>query len=144
MEHNRNNPHRLRVTTLVRGLTLPADGSNGVLSLVRAAYELERRRCPHDLSVSLTKADLMAWLADQLGERIDANWGRAILGVAGLIPAGSYVLADTRLGGAMATAEGEDPRCPSVLVGGELVSPQRPVCFHSPVGMTPWAGKPPP
>jgi hypothetical protein len=134
-------PHRLRVCALVRAATEVDHARSGrtVLPLLQAAYELERRRCPADLGFDLSRADLQAWLAAALGGELHPSWGRALLGVLGLIPAGCHVLADGRLGVVIAPSDKGDPYRPRVLVGGQVAVPEHPVRICSPLAMTPWA-----
>jgi len=135
-------PHRLRVCALVSE-AIKLDGKTAptlpLVPLLHVAYELERRRVPSDAAVTLTVVDLQAWLADSLGQDVHAGWGRAWLSALGLIPVGSHVLADGRLGVVMGPSKTGDPWHPKVLVGGQIVVPTQPITIHSPLGMTPWA-----
>jgi hypothetical protein len=136
-------PHRLRATALVYGLTKQGAGSARapVEPLLRIAYEMERARAPVGPTYELSKVDLWAWLADAVARGdAPADWGEAVLGAFGGIPAGAHVMADNRLGVVMGPAGDEgDAQRPVVLVAGELRIPQTPVRPHSPLGMTPWA-----
>jgi hypothetical protein len=129
-------PHRLRVCALLRVAREPerAPAALPVLSLLHAAYELERKRCPADLDFDLSRVDLHAWLASALGREVHEGWGRALLGVLGLVPVGSHVLADGRLGVIVGPSNRGDAWRPRVLVGGEVVIPDQPVSMHSPLG----------
>jgi hypothetical protein len=134
-------PHRLRTTAL---LATAAQGEHALselplLSLVHAAYELERQRCPSNAGVQLARTDLHAWLAGALGRELHAGWGRALLDVLGPIPPGSHVLAEGRLGVVLGAAAKTDPMRPRVLVGGRPTAPAEAVTLHSPLAMTPWA-----
>jgi hypothetical protein len=134
-------PHRLRATAL---LASAAQGEGALaelpmLSLIQAAYELERQRCPSDGELQLTRSDLHAWLAGALGRELHAGWGRALLDVLGPVPPGSHVLAEGRLGVVLGAGAKADPWRPRVLVGGRPVAPAQPVTLHSPLALTPWA-----
>lgn len=135
-------PHRLRVCALVSEAA-KLDGKTPpmlpLVPLLHVAYEFERRRVPEDVAITLTAVDLQAWLADALGQEVHAGWGRALLSAVGLVPVGSYVLADGRLGVVMGPSKTGDPWHPRVLVGGQIVVPTQPITLHSPLGMTPWA-----
>ena len=48
------------------------------------------------------------------------GFGRALLGLLGIIPVGSHVLEDGRLALVVAAGERGDPLRPRVLVGGEI------------------------
>ncbi len=134
-------PHRLRVSALVRALT--RRGKEGreppplLAGLVRQAYELERRRCPADVTFDLTRVDLLAHAARMLGQgHRDEPWVRALIGVAGAVPPGAYVqLADGRLGVALDVDPGGDPWQPRVLIAGQVVIPTAPVRLYSPAGV---------
>jgi hypothetical protein len=134
-------PHRLRVCALVRAASEAERTPDALplLPLLHAAYELERRRCPADLDFNLSRMDLQAWLASALGREVHEGWGRALLGVLGLVPVGGHVLADGRLGVVVGASNTADTWRPRVLVGGQVVIPDQPVRMHSPLGMTPWA-----
>jgi hypothetical protein len=126
-------PHRLRTCALLHAAARyeRVEDALAMLPLLHAAYELERRRCPSELDQSLSRMELQAWLADALGREVHAHWGRALLGLLGLVPVGSYVLADGRLGVVVAPSDSGDPWRPRVLVGGQLTVPQQPVQLHS-------------
>ncbi len=133
-------PHGLRVCTLLQA-ACARDGrfAPPLLPLLRAVYELERRRQPAEPELWLSRVDLQAWLAGALDHELDPSWGRALLGVLGLLPAGSHVLADGRLGVVMAASEQGGPLRPRILVGGQMLVPEQPAQACSPLGMTPWA-----
>jgi hypothetical protein len=127
-------PHRLRVCTLVRAAACAAPAKASLLvPLLHVAYEFERRRCPADAALRLSRLDLQAWLADALGVEVDAAFGRAMLGVLGLLPIGSHVLSDGRLGVVVGTSDAGDAQRPRVLVGGQIVTPAQPVELFSPL-----------
>ncbi|MFI5306650.1 MAG: hypothetical protein ACHQ53_04810 [Polyangiales bacterium] len=130
-------PVVLRACALLRALAGDAARSSAPLvPLLHAVYELERRRGPEG-DLQLTRLDLHAWLASALGQTVHSGWGRALLGVLGILPVGAHVLADGQLGVVMAaTADASKPR---VLVAGQLVVPSKPVQPYSPLAMTPWA-----
>jgi hypothetical protein len=130
-------PHRLRVATLVHAAARATAASAAPLSpLLHAVYELERRRRGAEGGPWLSRLDLHAWLASALGQELHPQWGRALLGVLGLIPVGSHVLADGRLGVVIAASDKGDPWRPRVLVGGQVAVPEQPVRPCSPLGMT--------
>jgi hypothetical protein len=83
----------------------------------------------------LSRLDLQAWLAGALGSEVNEGCGRALLGLLGMIPVGSHVLANGRLGLVAAPSERGDPWRPRVLVGGEIVVPAQAVTLHSPLAM---------
>jgi hypothetical protein len=127
-------PHRLRVCALVRVAACAAPMNGGlIVPLLHAAYELERQRCPADVALRLSRLDLQAWLAGALGREVDAGFGRALLGVLGLLPIGSHVLSDGRLGVVVGTSDSGDAERPRVLVGGRIVTPEQPVALSSPL-----------
>jgi hypothetical protein len=141
-EGSQPEPHRLRVCALVSEAAKAdrtAVPSLPVVSLLHAALELERRRVPEDIALTLGTVDLQAWLAEALGHEIHAGWGRALLGALGIVPAGSYVLADGRLGIVIGPSDAGDPWRPRVLLGGQIVVPAQPLTLYSPLAMTPWA-----
>jgi hypothetical protein len=131
-------PQRLRTCTLLQaGVRYErVQDALAMLPLLHAAYELERKRSPRELDQSLSRMELQAWLADALGREVHEYWGRALLGLLGLVPVGSYVLADGRLGVVVAPSDNGDPWRPRVLVGGQLLVPQQPVQLHSPLATT--------
>lgn len=125
-------PHRLRVSSMVHALAKPqAEDEPKVLGLVRVAYSLERRRCPEDVTFHLTITDLLA-LGLQMQDRSHhEDWMGAFVGAYGIVPMGSFVLCDGRLG--IATEPSPDPWRPRVLVQGEKVAPIEPVSMFSPL-----------
>lgn len=126
-------PHRLRVCSMVHALSKPepaADEPN-ILGLVRMAYSLERRRCPEDVSFHLTIADLLALALKMQGRSHYDDWLGALVGAYGIVPMGSFVLCDGRLG--VATEPSPDPWRPRVLVQGEKLAPIEPVSIFSPL-----------
>jgi hypothetical protein len=128
-------PHRLRTCALVHAAAEPQSSaaSSPLVPLLCATYELERHRCPADVGVCLSRADLQAWLAGALGREVHPGWGRALLGLLGLIPVGSHVLADGRLGVVVAPSDKGDAFRPRVLVDGKLAIPRQPVTLCSPL-----------
>ena len=133
-------PHRLRVCALVRACACASPANGGLLvPLLHVAYELERRRCPPDVPLRLSRVDLQAWLAGALGTEVHAGFGRALLGLLGIVPVGSHVLSDGRLGVVFGSGAAGDWLRPRVLVGGAIEVPAQPVALCSPLGMTPWA-----
>lgn len=132
-------PHRLRTSALMRLAAHEEAISIALVPLLHAAYELERRRCPADVPVRLSRLDLQAWLANALGSEVHSGFGRALLGLLGIVPVGSHVLEGGRLALVVAAGERGDPLRPRVLVGGEVRPPAQPVELCSPLGMTPWA-----
>jgi hypothetical protein len=133
------NPHRLRVCALMRLAAHEETATVALVPLLHAAYELERRRVPADVPVRLSRLDLQAWLAGAIGRELHPAFGRALLGLLGIVPVGSHVLEGGRLGLVVAAGERGDPLRPRLLVGGEIRPPAEPVTLHSPLGMTPWA-----
>jgi hypothetical protein len=132
-------PHRLRMRALMRLAAHEQTLSIALVPLLHAAYQMERRRCPADVPVRLSRLDLQAWLASALGSEVHPGFGRALLGLLGIVPVGSHVLEGGRLALVVAAGERGDPLRPRVLVGGEVRPPAAPVVLHSPLGMTPWA-----
>ncbi len=128
-------PHRIRTQALVHSLVELGRGARPVplAGLVHAAYETERRRCPVDSPLQLSRADLLAWLASGLGREVHAGWGRALLSVLGFPPAGCHVLCDERLGVVLGPGRNGDPLRPRVLIGGQVAQAQSPVVLASPL-----------
>lgn len=124
-------PHRLRVSVVIdRIARFPEDRSQWLplSALVEIVYEMERRRCPADLSFDLSRVDLLAVLVDEAGRPFDPTWVRAVLGTMGVIPPGARVrLADGREAVAVEPGSSGDPRRPVVLLEGRLVVPDAPV-----------------
>ena len=137
---DRRDPHQLRTCALLAALTVKeAPLSNQPAGLVHAVYEVELQRTRAIPAVQQSRADLHAWLAGALGTHVHPGWGRALLSVLGLVPAGSHVIADGRLGIVLGPGRDGDPFRPKVLLGGALATPNEPVQLHSPLAMTPWA-----
>ena len=133
-------PHRIRTQALVLGLGELGRGARTtpLVGLVHAAYEVERRRCPldsqpHGTPLQLARADLHAWLASELGRKVHAGWGRALLGVLGTVPAGSHVLCDGRLAVVVGPGKAGEPLRPRVLVGGQVGAAATQVVITSPL-----------
>lgn len=126
-------PHRLRVCSMVHALSRAeiADDEPKVLGLVRVAYSLERRRCPEEVTFHLTILDLLALALRMQDRRHYADWMGAFVGAYGIVPMGSFVLCDGRLG--VATEPSPDPWRPRVLVQGEKLAPIEPVAIFSPL-----------
>ena len=136
----RRHPHQLRTAALLAALTAPqAPTSVQPAALVHAAYQVELQRTRALPGVQQSRVDLHAWLASALGGAVHPGWGRALLSVLGLVPAGSHVLADGRLGIVLGPGRDGDPFRPKVLLGGALATPTERVQLHSPLAMTPWA-----
>jgi hypothetical protein len=89
-------PHHLRVSTLAHLIAQP-DPSKWLplIHLVSLAHELERERAPEDLELDLTRADLLAIAARDMGVRFAPVWVKALVDVHGAIPVGARV----RIGG---------------------------------------------
>jgi len=126
-------PHRLSTCALLLALAEP-DASRRASSigpLVQAAYEVERVRCTEGGAVQLSRIDLHAWLLGALGREVHAGWGRALIGVLGVVPAGSHVLADGRLAVVVGPGKEGDALRPRVLLGGKLAYVAAPVVPRS-------------
>jgi hypothetical protein len=135
----RSDPHQLRTCALLAALADPQPSVRLELAgLLHAAYDVELQRTLAVAGVQQSRADLHAWLAASLGTRVHAGWGRALLSVLGLVPAGSHVIADGRLGIVLGPGRDGDPFRPRVLLGGVPANPTEPVQLHSPLAMTPW------
>lgn len=137
----RCDPHQLRACALLGALGDPAGiGARFELNgLLHAAYDVELQRTLAVPGVQQSRVDLHAWLAQALGTHVHPGWGRALLSVLGLVPAGSHVIADGRLGIVLGPGSDGDPFRPRVLLGGAPANPTAPVQLHSPLAMTPWA-----
>jgi hypothetical protein len=135
----RSDPHQLRTCALLAALADPQRPARLELAgLLQAAYDVELQRTLAVAGVQQSRADLHAWLAASLGTHVHAGWGRALLSVLGLVPAGSHVIADGRLGVVLGPGRDGDPFRPRVLLGGTPANPTEPVQLHSPLAMTPW------
>jgi hypothetical protein len=128
-------PHRIRTQALVHGLSELGRSARPapLVGLVHAAYEVERRRCPSGAPLQLGRADLHAWLAAQLGQKVHAGWGRALLGVLGAVPVGCHVLCDGRLGVVVGPGKDGQPLRPRALLGGRIVTAESDVVMTSPL-----------
>jgi hypothetical protein len=134
-----SDPHQLRTCALLAALADPRRQVRLELAgLLHAAYDVELQRTLGVAGVQQSRADLHAWLAAALGTHVHAGWGRALLSVLGLVPAGSHVIADGRLGIVLGPGRDGDPFRPRVLLGGAPANPTEPVQLHSPLAMTPW------
>jgi hypothetical protein len=87
-------PHVLRVMALLSGLR-----RRGVGEVVELVWEMGRARSPQGVGFDLTRADLMARLAGQMGTMWSPGWVRIAVAEHGALPAGAHVrLGDGRLG----------------------------------------------
>jgi hypothetical protein len=135
-------PHELRACTLIHAAAgLQAGGTTLPLArLLHAAYELERERCPGDLSLARSALDLQAWLGDAITMgTVHPQIGRALLATVGLVPAGAHVLSEGRLGVVMGGSGSGDAMRPRVLVGGRVEIPNQPVQLYSALAASPFA-----
>lgn len=85
-------PHHLRVSTLAHLIAQP-DPSKWLplIHLISLVHELERMRAPEDLEIDLTRADLLAIAARDMGVRFAPVWVKALVDVHGAIPIGARV-----------------------------------------------------
>lgn len=115
--------HRLRVLAAVAALHEASDGAlYAIGSLLRCAttLELSRIRSPYPP----TRVELVAHGLESL----DPTWMRVVVQCEGALPPGSRVrLADGRLGVVLGVGDGAAPWRPRVLVGSEIIQPQRDV-----------------
>jgi hypothetical protein len=124
-------PHRLRCTT-VSHLFEQGDPSRwfGFMELIRLCYELEYERVPKGVDFVLTKADLMALAAQEMGSHYPPVWVRALISLYGDTPPGAYVrMPDGRVGVIM----GDNPQTGmlQVIVSGQVVDVRPPVTLIS-------------
>ena len=85
-------PHHLKVCSLAHLFAQP-DPMRWIASLhlVQLLYELERERCPPDTTFDLTRADLLALAAREMGTRFPHIWVKALVDMHGAYPVGGFV-----------------------------------------------------
>ena len=129
--------HRLRTCALLDRLVSieqqPADQANPpLLSFIAFCYELERLRCPTDLSYELTITDSLALLwPTASGDGLGIMY-KALVSAYGFVPPGSRVVLSDRRVGFVLEAPAETPLLPIVLVDGRVEAALRPVSLLSP------------
>jgi hypothetical protein len=136
-------PHRLKTMALIHLFERSGGDpkNNGLLRVIDLAYEMARKRAPADVPFTLSRADLLAQIAREAGERFPPRWVSVAVTNFGIAPPGALVrLADGRTGMVMEPAEDGDPWRPKVLVNGVMVQPDRPVTLVVAGG----TAKPPP
>lgn len=127
-------PHRLKVCALLHEIAHTSRDPReweGLPALIHLVYDLEKGRIPGNVDFALTYADLLAQAAAKMGDGFDERSVRTLVYASGEIPLGAHVtLADGHAG--IVIEHGGDPLRPKVLVGTQLVVPDRPVALRLP------------
>ena len=133
-------PHRLRVCSVLHEIGHDPRARKelpGIPALVFLLCELERRRKPPDVDFALTFTDLLAMATFEIETSFEPAAVRALIHASGEVPIGAHVrLPDGRFGIVLDESTANDPLRPSVLVGSEIVVPERAVTLVSPTTTT--------
>ncbi len=129
-------PHRLKVCALLHEIahtTVDPRDWEGLPALIHLVYDLEKGRIPGNVDFALTFADLLAQAAAKMGDGFDERSVRTLVYASGEIPLGAHVtLADGQAGIVIDHGTSGDPLRPKVLVGTQMIVPDRPVALMPP------------
>ncbi len=129
-------PHRLKVCALLHEISHATSDPReweGLPALIHLVYDLEKGRIPGNVGFALTYADLLAQAAAKMGDGFDERSVRTLVYASGEIPLGAHVtLADGQVGIVLDHGKSGDPLRPRVLVGTQMIVPDRPVMLRPP------------
>lgn len=93
-------PHPFKVMTTLQSFTAQRpDQWMGFMHLIQTVYQLELERVPIDASFSLTRGDLLALAAQEMGTVYSPSWVKMLIDVHGQTPPGAHVrMPDGRIG----------------------------------------------
>lgn len=121
-------PHRLRVTTIVDLFATHSDPVDwaSFMFLLQLCYDLEWERCPVGVDFSLTRADLLAMAAQDMGVRFPPVWVSVLVSLHKDTPPGAYVEVQEGVFGVILGKERSSGHV-KVMVGAEVVSLEPPL-----------------
>ncbi len=135
-------PHRVRTCGLLNSLlhqqsASESEPTTNLLGFIEFCYDLERMRCPADLTYELSLTDVLATLGPAAMRNGLGLQYKAMVTAYGQIPPGSkVVLEDGRVGMVLEASE-QNPLLPVVLVEGKIEQTLRPVILVSPALLHP-------